>query len=72
MLAQCRYAAFSYTVQFDFLLNGEAEASVSAFLCSERELDEYKKVLGYHDIYSLVLCGGAPFALVYVHEYDME
>ena len=72
MLAQFWYAAFSFTVQFDFLLNGKAEASVSAFLCSERELDEYKKVLGYHDIYSLVLCGGAPFALVCVHEYDME
>ena len=37
-------SASSFPVQFDFLLNGEAEATVSAFLEQERELEEYKKV----------------------------
>lgn len=57
---QLRTSPFSYTVQFEFLLNGEAKASVSAFLSQERELEEYKTVPNDPTIaLGVVLCSEA-------------
>ena len=61
--------AFSFTVQFDFLLNGEAKASVSAFLSQERELEEYKTVPNNHPNYCPWCCAVQCSALTLVATY---
>ena len=68
LLTRCGCASFYVLVaQFDFLLNGEAEASVSAFLCEERELDEYKKVTTGINMYSMLVCTSLSTKCTYMY-----